>query len=236
MSTTRAAIADPAVRLSIVVALALVAGACVTVVTPPGATPSPTPQPTDELPSGPTGSPTAAPSTATSAPTPTETPTETPTVQPTQTTEPAVPPGTPGVRPHRKAIGDLTFDLGRRSSPCGSTYRTYDPCVVGLRWTDNSSNEDGFRVYVAPALKVKIECDPGGFPCWVASVKCEFGGRLAADLPAGTAQTELGLAPDDFGPPSAFDSVAGACIFLVAYNTAGESPAVEEGFAWGRYG
>jgi hypothetical protein len=129
----------------------------------------------------------------------------------------------------------LSFDLGRRSTPCGSTYRTNDRCFIGLRWADVSNNEDGFRVYVDPALKVKTQCDLGGFPCWVASVKCELGGRLALDLAAGTDETELELLPTDFGPPSALDAVAGACIFLVAYNSAGESAAVEEGFAWGRF-
>ena len=81
---------------------------------------------------------------------------------------------------------------------------------------------------IAPR-KVTIECDPFGFPCWVAHAKCDVGGRVAADVPMDSSETEIELFEGDFY----WEGVPVACLYVLAYNASGESRAIEEFFTYG---
>jgi hypothetical protein len=192
----------------------------------PGGAQSPTPAPT-QAEATPTAAATATP-TAAASETPSAQPTSAPTEQPTAT--PGEVPAKPRFQAQDQEFKHFTYWLGRRTDRCAWPIPS-GHCFVGVRWADRSDNETGFRIYVNPALSYAVECDPGGFPCGPVP-ECSFGGR-SVDAPMDSESAEVELAPDDFGPAGSETPVT--CLFVVAYNAAGESKPISDYF-WFGYG
>lgn len=177
----------------------------------PAATPAP--QPPTRAPSQP----------ATVAP-----PTEAPASEP-----PTGTPARPGlVKGNPLSIGRISVQLGQAFENCfemkpGDAHRKTN-CRIGVQWVDEADNETGYRVYVAPARKVNWQC---GKVCVPRSWKCSKDARIADELAADTESTRIQLFADDFSETDG--QIGVSCLSVVAFNQAGESRPLKEGFYLG---
>ena len=149
------------------------------------------------------------------------------------TAAPAEVPARPGlVKGNPLSVGRISVQLGQAFENCfqmqpGDPHRKTN-CRIGVQWVDQADNEAGYRVYVAAARSVDWQC---GKVCVPKSWKCSKDPRIADELPADTESTRIQLFADDFS--AANGEIGVSCLSVVAFNEAGESKPLKEGFYLG---
>ncbi len=111
---------------------------------------------------------------------------------------------------------------GVKVTPSQDCFSFDGSCEMRVRWTDRSTNESAFLVYISPVAKIRFGPPSAAGPGEILSFTCADSRRQAAESGADETSARIQTRPSDGSGGTAGSFGAGYCFFVASVNAAGE--------------